>query len=472
MAKVSFTAGRVAGFKCPPDKKQAFLWDVTAPGLGLRATPAGKPAYVFQGVFGGKDLRLTIGSPDAWAIPQAQAKAREFQRLIDEGSDPRDLKRDALAAAAEKQAAAIAKDEADKVQALTVGEVWAVYLDERRPHWGEAHYQSHIEKASPGGLPSKRRGMTNKLTKPGPLAPLMPLALKALDTQTIERWAAIEGNDRPSSARLALRQLSVFLNWCTEQPQYAAILTNNPTKSKKAREALGKPIMKEDVLTREQLPAWFAAVRNIGSPTAAAYLQILLLTGARPGEVLELRWEDINTQWRGLTIRDKVEGTREIPLTPFVHGLIAALPRRNGWVFSSARALQLDSQNIRRREHKATKRGTEAPKGDMLETSASGHITKPNTPHTQACAVAGIESLSLHGLRRSFSSLTEWLEIPAGVVAQLQGHKPSATAEKHYKRRPLDLLRVHAERIETWVLEQAGVTFDRTAEPGKLRVVA
>jgi len=77
----------------------------------------------------------------------------------------------------------------------------------------------------------------------------------------------------------------------------------------------------------------------------------------------------------------------------------------------------------------------------------------------------------LHGLRRSFASLTEWLDVPAGVVAQLQGHKPSATAEKHHKRRPLVLLRVHHERIERWVLEQAGVVFDfdkgAQAEPVK-----
>ena len=129
MAKTAFTAGRVSGFKCPPDKKQAFMWDATAPGLGLRATPAGKPAYVFQSKYQGKDIRLTIGSPAAWSIPDAQAKARELQRLIDEGKDPRDLKRDALAAHAEKQAAAA-------VQAVTVGEVWAVYLEARRPHWG------------------------------------------------------------------------------------------------------------------------------------------------------------------------------------------------------------------------------------------------------------------------------------------------------------------------------------------------
>jgi hypothetical protein len=53
----------------------------------------------------------------------------------------------------------------------------------------------------------------------------------------------------------------------------------------------------------------------------------------------------------------------------------------------------------------------------------------------------------------------------------VQGRKPSATAEKHYKRRPLDLLRVHHERIERWVLEQAGVVFDfdkaARAEPMK-----
>jgi hypothetical protein len=210
-------------------------------GAGAAATPAGKPAYVFQSKYQGKDIRLTIGSPAAWSIPDAQAKARELQRLIDEGKDPRDLKRDALAAHAEKQAAAAAKVEADKAAALTVGEVWAAYIELRRPFWGELHYRDHIDKAKAGGLPSGRRGGGKQLTKPGPLAALMPLALKDLDQATIERWAADEGKTRPSSARLAWRLLTVFLTWCAEQPEYAALLPDkNPAKTKKAREALGK----------------------------------------------------------------------------------------------------------------------------------------------------------------------------------------------------------------------------------------
>jgi integrase len=301
----------------------------------------------------------------------------------------------------------------------------------------------------------------------------MPLPLKDLDAATIEQWAAKEGKVRPSSARLAWRLLSVFLTWCSEQPQYAALVPDrNPAKTKKARESLGRQGVKNDVLTREQLPAWFQAVRQIQNPVIAGAIQAMLLTGARPGEVLGLRWEDINTQWKSLTIRDKVEGERVIPLTPYVSQLLATLPRRNQWVFSSTKALRMDVHNLHRRSRKAAARGTEAPQGDAVETSQSGRISKPNTAHTRACTVAAIDDLTLHGLRRSFASLTEWLEIPAGVVAQIQGHKPSATAEKHYKRRPLDLLRMHHERIEAWLLEQAGVKFDAHCVPSKLALVA
>jgi len=66
---------------------------------------------------------------------------------------------------------------------------------------------------------------------------------------------------------------------------------------------------------------------------------------------------------------------------------------------------------------------------------------------------------SLHGLRRSFGTLSEWVEVPAGIVAQIMGHKPSAIAEKHYIQRELDLLHLWHVKIESWILEQAGIEF-------------
>jgi integrase len=441
------TANLIARLSCPADKSQVFLRDTKAPGLRVRATPVssknpkGVKAFVFEAKHRGQTLRRTIGDVKAWSIEAARAEANLLRVTLDAGTDPRDLDRIEAEAVAQEKAKKAAQAIADKQKALTVGEVWAVYLKERRPYWGELHYRDHVHKSSLGGLPSGRRGARAQLTKPAPLAALMPIALADLSQTTIERWAAKEGKTRPASARLAWRLLTVFLTWCAEQPAYAALLpAKNPAKTKKAREALGKAGVKTDVLQREQIAPWFAAVQQVQNPVISACLQIMLLTGARPGEVLSLRWEDVNTQWKGIAIRDKVEGLREIPATPYVLHLLANLPRRNEWVFSSA-------------------------------TSASGCLSLPNNPHTRVCAVAGLQGLTLHGLRRSFKSLTEWLEVPVGVVAQIQGHKPSATAEKHYTVRPLELLRLHHEKIEAWILEQAGIAFEASAVQPLLRAV-
>lgn len=435
------TAGLIERLQCPPGKPQAFLRDSKAPTLRVRVTPSGAKAFVFEAKLNRDTVRRTIGDVRSWSIEKARAEANRLRVLVDSGQDPREIERQQEAERQARKAAAAAV-------AVTVDEAWTAYLAERKPQWGARHYADHVALARAGGERANRGTRGRGKTISGPLRPLLAMPLRALDSAAIERWAAGEAKTRPTQARLALRVLKAFLGWCADHPEYRqALAGENPAKSKKAREVLGRAGVKQDALLKEQLPAWFEAVRNIGNPAAAAYLQILLLTGARPGEVLGLRWEDINTKWKGLTIRDKVEGERVIPLTPYVSQLLHALPRRkyedgepNPWLFSSA-------------------------------TAADGRLTIPRNFHSGACKVAGIDGLTLHGLRRSFKSLTEWLEIPAGVVAQIMGHKPSATAEKHYTVRPLDLLAVHHRRIEAWILEQAGLPAVEDLQPAKLRAV-
>lgn len=434
-ARHSLTVGLIERLECPDGKDKAFLRDSEAPGLCVRVTAKGVKSYVFQTKTKEKAFfSRTIGDVKAWTIEQARAEARRLAVTLDSGQDPRELVR-------QQQAEKAAQRRQEQIQAVTVAEVWAAYIHERTPHWGEHHRNDHARLSKAGGQAVKRGTRGSGVTGHGPLHPLMSLPLRELTAPVIEAWAIKEGQTRPTAARLAWRLLRAFLSWCAEHSEYSAIVPSaNPAKTRKAREALGKAGVKQDALLKEQLPAWFAAVRSQGNPTISAYLQAVLLTGARPGEVLAMRWEDINTQWRGLTIRDKVEGERIIPLTPYLHQLLTTLPRRNAYVFAS----------------------------DRCKDAA---ITEPNHANDRACKVAGIDGLTLHGLRRSFKSLTEWLEVPAGVVAQIQGHKPSATAEKHYTVRPLDLLRLHHERIEAWILEQARVQFETKAEPVKLRAV-
>ena len=437
---IELTAGAIERLTCRTDTKaQTFLRDTKAPGLRVRVTNTGAKSFVFEGKLNRQTIRRTIGDVRAWTIEQARTEARRLAVVLDSGQDPREIERQQQADKAAQTAATL---ESDRQATLTTGEVWSAYLDARKKKWGERHYTEHVLMVNAGGIKTMRGTRGRGVTAPGILHPLMALPLRDLTAPAIEAWAKNEADTRPSAARLAWRCLKAFLGWCTEQAEYAALVSErNPAKTTKTREALGKPSEKQDSLLKEQLPVWFDAVRQLQNPVIAAYLQTLLLTGARAGEVLGLRWDDINTKWRGLTIRDKVEGTRVIPFTPYVAHLFATLPRRNEFVFSST-------------------------------VSAGGTLVIPRNPHNDACKVAGIDHLSIHGLRRSFKSLTEWLEVPAGVVAQLMGHKPSATAEKHYTVRPLDLLRVHHEKIEAWILEQAGVKFDSASEPGKLRVVA
>jgi integrase len=436
--RVRLTAGRVDAFACPTGKSQVFLWDTEAPALALRVTPTGRKTYVFESRLNRATLRLNIGTAADWPIEQARFEAQRLKVLVDSGQDPREIERQQQADKIAAQAAAVAQVAVERQNAVTVGEAWATYLEARRPFWGERNYADHIKLANAGGVLRDR--LPGVFTKPGPLAALMPLELRILDAQVIEAWAAREAKDRPARVRLALRLLKAFLRWSATEPGLKGRADPTAASAKKVREVAGRAKAKNDYLQREQLNAWFTAVRQIQNPVISAYLQCLLLTGARREELAALRWDEVNFQWRGLTMRDKIEDVRAVPLTPYVSQLLMGLPRRNEWVLSSP-------------------------------ASASGRLIEPSIAHRQACAAAGLE-LTLHGLRRSFASLCEWLDIPGGISAQIQGHAPQGVREQNYIRRPLDLLRVHHERIEAWILEQAGVTFDRAVEPGRLRMVA
>jgi len=427
--RVSLTAGRVSQFACEAGKAASFLWDTTTQGLGLKASAGGAKNYVLQSRFdSGATLRLTIGSTKTWTLSAAREEARRLRAMVDQGLDPRQEKRERIAAAAAKRAA----DEARRVELERIAtpaiDAWRKYIDARRATWSARHLLEHETVVKEGGelrTQGRRPGESDK-TLPGILRPLLALPLEQIDADCVRAWLKDEATHRPTYARLSFALLRAFLNWCSDRPEYRDQVRADACITRMAKDELPKKIARDDCLQREQLPAWFAAVRQIGNPVIAAYLQTALLTGARREEVAGIRWEDVDFQWRSMTIKDKVDGERTIPLTPYVASLLAALPRRNEWVFSSP-------------------------------TAASGRLQEPRIQHNKAVTTAGLPALSIHGLRRSFGTLAEWVECPAGVSAQIMGHKPSATAEKHYRVRPLDLLRMWHTKIEGWILEQAGI---------------
>jgi hypothetical protein len=174
LATIRLTAGRIRDFSLHENKKQEFLWDDAAPGFGVRAT-ARRKAFFFESRLNGKKLRLTIGDTRSWGIDKARTEARRLQTLLDQGIDPRQAKAETLAATE-------AKREEPRRQDATMGEIWPLYVEDRRPHWSERHHRDHVNLARPGGEKAKRG---NKAISAGPLAPLMPITIKELTASSV-----------------------------------------------------------------------------------------------------------------------------------------------------------------------------------------------------------------------------------------------------------------------------------------------
>ncbi len=434
------THGLLERATCPADAPFVLVKDADKKGLRLRITKAGGKAWQFETRIKGKLFTRALGGWPAVSIDQAKAEAHRLRGLTEQGIDPREGERQQEADKAAAIAAHAAQLEADKVAAITVGDIWPRYLQEGKPKrkdaWKPGYRASLDVMAAPGGV-KKVRGQG--LTRPGPIFPLMALALGDVTEDALQIWFEREAKAGKHQAARALMMFRGFLRWCAARPEYRKLIDRDAGKAPAILENLPSNTKRTDAIEAAQLPGWWQGVEQLNNRTASVYLKALVLTGARKEELAGLTWAQVDFQWRKLTIADKVDQTRTIPLTPYLAQLLGALPRINEFVFASA--------------------------------SKAGRISDTRSSHAKALQSAAIDGLTIHGLRRSFSLLGEAAGAPAGAIAQVMGHKPSATAEG-YRPRSVDALRPYLEKIEAHILEQAGVTFDAKAAPGALRVVA
>ncbi|WP_051240763.1 tyrosine-type recombinase/integrase [Tepidiphilus margaritifer] len=409
--KIKLTPRIVREMRFPPDmagKKYILVYDTELSGFGVRLAAGGKKTYIVEIRKGSKSTRITIGNCETLSLAEAKERARATRYTADQGKDPRK----------------ITFEEDDNGESILIDpitglEVWHTYIEERWKigAWKPRTYKEHQAVVYPGDGTRQRGILYDLLTRP----------LHKIDRAAIEEWM-LANTHRKSYARLSWRYLRAFLRWCSETDDYADLLADRHQPSRRAIEALGRPKAKQDAVQREHLAAWFDAVRNrlaATNPTAAAFVQFVLLTGCRPGEARALTWDDIDTRFKTITFADTKAGeSRTIGLTPYVAQLLDSLPRTSTLVFA---------------------------------TQAGKKLSQCHKQLQRVAEWAGIDYVSEHGLRRSFGTLAEWCDLPSGVTAQIMGHKPSAIAEKHYRVRPVGMLREFHERIEKFIIENAGL---------------
>ena len=136
-------------------------------------------------------------------------------------------------------------------------------------------------------------------------------------------------------------------------------------------------------------------------PPAVAAIRLLALTGCRRGEILNLRWDDVERTAGDLRLQDAKAGPRMVPLTRPVLSVLDAIPRQLGsaWVIAGQRP------------------------GKRL--TGLHHYWRPIRER------AGLGELRLHDLRHSYASRALALGESLYTIGKLLGHTSVATSARY-----------------------------------------
>lgn len=223
--------GLIARLACPPGAPKAFLRDKDVTGLKVRVTANGAKAFVYEAKLNGRAISRTLGRFPLMTIDDAKAKARALATTIKtDKKDPRELARlqaEAEAAAAVERAAQdAAAATLQAAQALTLGTVWADYLQARRAKWSASHHADHLRYSQAGGGKEETRQGQHRAGAAAPAAGRAPARPDArapapLGRERGRRPADRDAERRPAAARLfgvVHRASAVFRHRAHRQP--------------------------------------------------------------------------------------------------------------------------------------------------------------------------------------------------------------------------------------------------------------
>lgn len=170
---------------------------------------------------------------------------------------------------------------------------------------------------------------------------------------------------RPATVNRELDTLRAVLSWAVKERKLIALAGVDRLHVDNRRIRVLSP--------DEQLAVLRACQRR---PKLAALLELLLITGARVGELLDLQWtEDHGDELHFLNTKNGQ--VRRVQVTARMRELLDGLPRRGSYVFMNART-GTRYQNIR----KCSSAPWSGP-GSQLATS---RLTRCGTPSLRGCS--------------------------------------------------------------------------------------
>jgi integrase len=386
----------------PARGAETVLWDTEVKGFGLRARAARsdtevKDLGVRARVVGGKSYilhyragagrvarlrKLTIGKHGSpWTPEMARAEAKRLLAEVAAGRDP-----------------ATARQEDRK--ALTFGELIDLYLAE-----GAGHKKPSTLKADRGRIEHHLRPLLGKLRADRiGRAEIERMRNAVAAGKTAEKVASAERR-RPGSiatgGKGAAAQCVALVGSIYAFAIGRGLCADNPARGVKKA-----PVRKVERFLSEAEIAQLAAAldaeaQRTGNLYPAAAIKLLLLTGCRRGEIVNLRWEHVDFEHECLRLPDSKTGAKIVYLNAPARVLLQELPR------------MADNSRV-------------VP--GMRADSASAAI---ENAWERVRAAAGLVGVPLHDLRHSFASVGAAGGLSLPIIGALLGHKHATTTARY-----------------------------------------
>jgi integrase len=394
-----------------PADGNKITYDSEVKGFGCRVTAAGARSFILNyRTRKGRERRYTIGQFPDWKTGAARQEAGDLKKRIDMGHDP------------------MAEVNADRA-AKTVGDLCDRFAEEYLPDTRKEAKPSRGRNGDSKLRPATQRdyaALIRREIRPAlkhvALADLTYSDIDALHRKITKRGASYLAN-RTIAVLSRMLNLAVKWGWRTENPA-KGIERNHEDK-------------RHRYLSTAELARLTIALVELEDQQAANIVRLLLLTGARRGEVQAARWDQFDLEagvWTKPGSTTKQKTMHRVPLSAPARQLLADLRAKADpgadYVFPG-----------RGSDHRIE------IKGAWRELCiAAGIVTTESVLDAKGREKVVLEpSARLHDLRHTYASVLASAGLSLPVIGALLGHSQPATTAR-YSHLMDDPLRAATER--------------------------
>lgn len=372
--------------------------------LTLSVTSAGVKSWLVQRRVNGRPKNLTLGRYPDLTPQNAEKKAAQVATEMALGKDPSDEARQ------------------KRATTLTLRQALEDMLSTRQLKTATASQYRNVMNSQLGDWMDQ------------PIKAITRDMVAARHLAITKNGGKLKEGRRDAYANLTMRTLRAVWNHAAglyEDHQGESLLPANPVQRLSKTRAWNRSVRRKTYIQEHQLPEWHAAVEELRTEpdgsmgqTVGDLLILLLLTGLRRSEGMNLTWDNVDLKAQWLRVPDTKN--HEDHVLPLSSDLVALLHRRQAmnsdskWVFPSP-------------------------------TDSTQPIREPRYQVQQVIDRSGV-AFTLHDLRRTFITAAEGLDLSHYALKRLVNHKMTGDVTAGYISSNMERLRQPVQRISDHLL--------------------